>query len=162
LTILGNEFIITIKLISFNPSPKNTIFWAIFIRLFLTFNISEVDQIIGEQELVIRPLGNANAPPKYTYGCSSLANGTLILVIDPTLLLESYEMQATLESTALPTAYAANKKALPLSGLTFNSTPLLTPSTDTNTTQTQQSHSVVPNNKSPKVVVVVDDAISLR
>jgi chemotaxis family two-component system sensor histidine kinase/response regulator PixL len=41
----------------------------------------EVDQIIGEQELVIRPLGNAIAPPKYVYGCSTLANGTLILVI---------------------------------------------------------------------------------
>ncbi|WP_242046404.1 ATP-binding response regulator, partial [Calothrix anomala] len=37
-----NEFIITIKLIYFNPSPKNNIFWAIFIRLFLTFNISGI------------------------------------------------------------------------------------------------------------------------
>jgi len=54
----------------------------------------EVDQIIGEQELVIRPLGQAIAPPKYIYGCSSLANGTLILVIDSTVLLESSEMQA--------------------------------------------------------------------
>ncbi|MBD2200143.1 hypothetical protein, partial [Calothrix parietina] len=35
-------FIITIKLIYFNPSPKNNIFWAIFIRLFLTFNISGI------------------------------------------------------------------------------------------------------------------------
>nr|MDZ7981448.1 hypothetical protein [Aulosira sp. ZfuVER01] len=40
LTILGKEFIITIKLIYLNPSPKITIFWAIFIEFFLTFNIS--------------------------------------------------------------------------------------------------------------------------
>ncbi|WP_017651905.1 chemotaxis protein CheA [Fortiea contorta] len=57
----------------------------------------EVDQIIGEQELVIRPLGNSITPPKYIYGCSSLANGTLILVLDPSLLIESNEMQTTLE-----------------------------------------------------------------
>ncbi|MDZ8109356.1 MAG: hypothetical protein RM338_27525, partial [Nostoc sp. DedQUE12a] len=40
LTILGNEFIITIKLIYFKPSPKITIFWVIFIGFFLTFNTS--------------------------------------------------------------------------------------------------------------------------
>ncbi|MEH2385457.1 MAG: hypothetical protein V7K14_06635, partial [Nostoc sp.] len=30
----------TIKLIYFKPSPKSTIFWAIFIGFFLTFNTS--------------------------------------------------------------------------------------------------------------------------
>ncbi|MDZ8050705.1 MAG: response regulator [Aulosira sp. ZfuVER01] len=111
----------------------------------------EVDQIIGEQELVIRPLGSAIAPPRYIYGCSSLASGNLILVIDPTLLLESYEMQATLESTVSSTAYLTNKKALTLSGLTSNSTPLLAPSPSTDTKL-----------NSSKVLLIVDDAISLR
>ncbi len=108
----------------------------------------EVDQIIGEQELVIRPLGNAIAPPKYVYACSSLANGSLILVIDGALLLESYQMQATLEVRNLPPANSSSTKALQQSGLT-NSTPLLAPSTQT-------------NHKPLKVVLVVDDAISLR
>jgi two-component system, chemotaxis family, sensor histidine kinase and response regulator PixL len=110
----------------------------------------EADQIIGEQELVIRPLGSAIAPPRYIYGCSSLASGNLILVIDPTLLLDSYEMQATLESTIPSTDYLANKQALPGSDFTSNSTPLVdlapTPA----------------NQKSSKVLLVVDDAISLR
>ncbi|BAY09551.1 hybrid sensor histidine kinase/response regulator [Calothrix sp. NIES-2098] len=122
----------------------------------------EVDQIIGEQELVIRPLGSAIAPPKYIYGCSSLASGNLILIIDPILLLDSYEMQATLESTVSSTAYLANKKALTLSGLTSNSTPLLAPSSNTNTTQTQLSQSLSTNQQSSKVLLIVDDAISLR
>ncbi|BAZ49153.1 CheA signal transduction histidine kinase [Nostoc sp. NIES-4103] len=116
----------------------------------------EIDQIIGEQELVIRPLGNAIAPPKYIYGCSSLANGNLILVIDGALLLESNEKQATLDMAALPTAYSANKNTLQMSGSTTPSIPLLTASTATDTIEKQ------PIQSTPKVVLIVDDAISLR
>ena len=122
----------------------------------------EVDQIIGEQELVIRPLGNAIAPPKYIYGCSSLANGNLILVIDASLLVKSSDQQTTLDIRALPIASSSNKKALPISGHTFSSTPLLAASTSTTSIETQPSYSQEPDNKSPKVVLVVDDAISLR
>ncbi|BAY88456.1 MULTISPECIES: hybrid sensor histidine kinase/response regulator [unclassified Tolypothrix] len=122
----------------------------------------EVDQIIGEQELVIRPLGNAIAPPKYIYGCSSLANGTLILVIDPTLLLESDEMQATLESSTPSPTYLANKAALSLSSVNTNSTPLLAASPVSNTTPTQVNQLTLVNPKSSAVLLVVDDAISLR
>lgn len=42
----------------------------------------EVDQIIGEQELVIRSLGDLSTVPNYIYGCSILPNGRLSLVID--------------------------------------------------------------------------------
>ncbi|MBN3896780.1 MAG: response regulator [Nostoc sp. NOS(2021)] len=111
----------------------------------------EVDQIIGEQELVIRPLGNAIAPPKYIYGCSSLANGNLILVIDALLLVKSRDnQQTTLDIRALPVASSSNKKALPISGHNFSSTPLLTASTSTTTIETQPSYSQQPDNKSPK------------
>ncbi|MCC5642815.1 hybrid sensor histidine kinase/response regulator [Nostoc sp. CHAB 5824] len=122
----------------------------------------EVDQIIGEQELVIRPLGNAIAPPKYIYGCSSLANGNLILVIDASLLVKSSDQQTTLDIMALPVASSSNQKALPISGHTFSSTPLLVASTSTTTIETQPSYSQELDNKSPKVILVVDDAISLR
>ena len=110
----------------------------------------EVDQIIGEQELVIRPLGQAIAPPKYIYGCSTLANGTLILVIDSAVLLSS-EMQAVIDVVALPTNRYSQKKALPMSVSTMQSTPLLTDGTPSES-----------NHKMPKVVLVVDDAISIR
>ncbi|AUB34820.1 Chemotaxis protein histidine kinase CheA [Nostoc flagelliforme CCNUN1] len=138
----------------------------------------EVDQIIGEQELVIRPLGNAIAPPKYIYGCSSLANGNLILVIDASLLVSSELQQTTLDVMALPVPSLSNKKALAISGDTFSSTPLLAASTSTTTIETQPSYSQEPDYNSPKetqssysqepdyklpkVVLVVDDAISLR
>ncbi|AVH65081.1 hybrid sensor histidine kinase/response regulator [Nostoc sp. 'Peltigera membranacea cyanobiont' 213] len=123
----------------------------------------EVDQIIGEQELVIRPLGNAIVQPKYIYGCSSLPNGNLILVIDASLLLESNRLQqTTLDIMARPIASPSNKKALAISGDTFASTPLLPASISTTTIETEPSYSHESENKLPKVVLVVDDAISLR
>ncbi|MBE9200604.1 MULTISPECIES: hybrid sensor histidine kinase/response regulator [unclassified Nodularia (in: cyanobacteria)] len=123
----------------------------------------EVDQIIGEQELVIRPLGNAIAPPKYVYGCSSLANGNLILVIDGTLLMESKSSPAQGDMTALlPTAYNSDQKALAMSGYTAPNMPLLTASAPTNTLEKPRSQALESTHKAPKVILVVDDAISLR
>lgn len=120
----------------------------------------EVDQIIGEQELVIRPLGNAIAPPKYIYGCSSLPNGTLILVIDGTLLLQSIEMQATLDLSTLPAANSSHNSSLPVADSHTKSIPLLTAAH--NSREIQPSQSLEANTKAPRVVLVVDDAISLR
>ncbi|HLO88840.1 MAG TPA: response regulator [Nostocaceae cyanobacterium] len=119
----------------------------------------EVDQIIGEQELVIRPLGSAIAPPKYIYGCSSLANGNLILVIDATLLVNSQEMQTTLEVVSLFKNSSTNQPALPMSESEeyIPSTPLLDKSPEVPLISPAE---LIP--KLPKVVLVVDDAISLR
>ncbi len=117
----------------------------------------EIDQIIGEQELVVRPLGQAIAPPKYVYGCSSLANGNLILVIDGTLLPSVGEMQASIDYMVLPSAGSAHK-TLQMSGEIVASKALLTASKSTNNLQITSGNSV----KSSKVVLVVDDAISLR
>ena len=121
----------------------------------------EIDQIIGEQELVVRPLGQAIAPPKYVYGCSSLANGNLILVIDGTLLPSIGEMQASIDYTALPSA--VSKKALQMSGEIITSKALLAASKSTNNPQITSGHKAnTPVANSSKVVLVVDDAISLR
>ncbi|MEM1254583.1 MAG: hybrid sensor histidine kinase/response regulator [Cyanobacteria bacterium P01_H01_bin.21] len=42
----------------------------------------ESEQLLGEQELVIRSLGEMEAAPPYLYGCSILPDGRLSLVID--------------------------------------------------------------------------------
>ncbi|AFZ58585.1 hybrid sensor histidine kinase/response regulator [Anabaena cylindrica FACHB-243] len=122
----------------------------------------EVDQIIGEQELVIRPLGNAIAPPKYIYGCSSLANGNLVLVIDGTLLVDSQQMQATLDVRTLPSSSISSQQTLLTSEDEIQSTPLLAASAPLNTIKPQLPSSVGVANKLPKVVLVIDDAISVR
>ena len=46
----------------------------------------EVDQLLGEQELVISPLGQTIVPPAYLYGSSILPNGQLTLVLDGLML----------------------------------------------------------------------------
>ncbi len=48
----------------------------------------EVNQLVTEQELVIKPFGSCIAPPGYTYGCTILGDGSLIPVINGILLLE--------------------------------------------------------------------------
>lgn len=42
----------------------------------------EVDQVIGEQELVIRPVGKIITPPSYVLGCCILADSSLTLMLD--------------------------------------------------------------------------------
>ncbi|RMF27586.1 MAG: hybrid sensor histidine kinase/response regulator [Cyanobacteria bacterium J083] len=51
----------------------------------------QIEQILGEKELVIRPLGNTVEPPGYVYGCCILSNSRLALVID-TEKLVSYQL----------------------------------------------------------------------
>jgi len=48
----------------------------------------EVDQIVGEQELVIRPFGKMISIPDYVYGGSILADGRPTLAIASTTLLQ--------------------------------------------------------------------------
>ncbi len=48
----------------------------------------EVDRLITEQELVIKPFGSAIAPPTYTYGCTILGDGSLVPVIDAATLVD--------------------------------------------------------------------------
>lgn len=55
----------------------------------------EVDQLIGDQELVIRPLGAMIVPPLYIYGSSILPDGRLTLVLDGSTLMESLSEQQT-------------------------------------------------------------------
>ena len=49
----------------------------------------EIDRLVTEQELVIKPLGGTLAPPSYIYGCTILGDGSLIPVIESAALLNS-------------------------------------------------------------------------
>ena len=47
----------------------------------------EIDQLLGEQELAIRSLGDMSTIPTYIYGCSTLPDGRLSLVVDGAALV---------------------------------------------------------------------------
>ena len=48
----------------------------------------ELDQVVTEQELVIKPMGKAIAAPNYINGCTILADGSLVPVIDGAALIK--------------------------------------------------------------------------
>ncbi|NER29077.1 MAG: response regulator [Symploca sp. SIO1C4] len=48
----------------------------------------EIDRLVTEQKLVIKPFGTVMASPSYTYGCTILGDGNLIPVIDGATLLD--------------------------------------------------------------------------
>ncbi|MBD2308423.1 hybrid sensor histidine kinase/response regulator [Chroococcidiopsis sp. FACHB-1243] len=61
----------------------------------------EVDCLLAEQELAIKPFGSLVSPPKYTYGCTLLGNGSLVPVINGVSLLEHVleRQQNTIQTT---------------------------------------------------------------
>lgn len=69
----------------------------------------EIDRLVTEQELVIKPLGEAIAPPSYIYGCTILGDGCLIPVIDAAGLLNSFmsEAKTATTSTIMPSLAVA-------------------------------------------------------
>lgn len=110
----------------------------------------EVSQVITEQELVIKPFSPTIAPPSYAYGCTILADGKLVPVIDVVALLAA-ELAPVAETivpreTTAPVNYAFAH--LPA----YMSSPSSASSTSSTAFKTVQS----------ATVLVVDDAATLR
>ncbi len=80
------------------PSPEQWALPMLILRQEQKVFALEVDRLVTEQELVIKPFGSAIAPPSYAYGCTILGDGSLIPVIDGTTLLEFAEGQTTTPS----------------------------------------------------------------
>lgn len=120
----------------------------------------EVDHIIGEQELVIRPLGAAIAPPNYVYGCSILSDSRLCLVIDGGEMIDRAltPMRSALPNVSSFASYAVSAPAcdLPSSSLTFN-----TPPTSSLNPSPPETHLPQPQDDA-HLLLIVDDSINLR
>jgi len=99
----------------------------------------EVNHVLGEQELVIRPLGSALAPPSYVYGCSVLSDSRLTLVIDATGLAEKTQERTTYQTQAVNPKHLPSKRQLEL---------------------LPESREYLANQN--KILLVVDDSLSLR
>ncbi len=50
----------------------------------------EVQSLVSEEELVIKPFSSALTGPSYSFGCTILGDGTLMPVINPSVLLEKF------------------------------------------------------------------------
>lgn len=103
----------------------------------------EVDQVLGEQELVIRPLGSAIIPPRYVYGCSVLKDSSFTLVIDGAALLKDSQYRSNTMS----------QRAF-LGGTSFQALPSSKQLPPAATSQASASM--------PQTILVIDDSHSLR
>lgn len=70
------------------PTPKDWTSPLLVIQRNQHSFAIEVDRLITEQELVIKPFGASIAPPPYTYGCTILGDGSLVPVIDAATLVD--------------------------------------------------------------------------
>jgi two-component system, chemotaxis family, sensor histidine kinase and response regulator PixL len=86
-------------------SAENKTLALLLIRREQEMFALEIDLLVGEQELVIKPFGSMIAPPNYISGCTILGSGNLIPVINGAMLLEEFLAQSkTSISTIEPTA----------------------------------------------------------
>ena len=123
------------------PSPTDWALPMLVLRQDQYVIALEIDRLVTEQELVIKPFGSAIAPPSFTYGCTILGDGSLIPVIDGTVLLEQILGQTT-------KAIAIHSGAKTILSISQNST--ISP-----------TGTSIKTAKTP-TVLVVDDAVALR
>jgi chemotaxis family two-component system sensor histidine kinase/response regulator PixL len=124
------------------PSPADWALPMLILRQEQQVLALEIDRLVTEQELVIKPFGSAIAPPSFTYGCTILGDGSLIPVIDGTVLLDQLLGHST-------TATRINTGSKPI---------ILNSSENASISQTKTGISA----PQAPTVLVVDDAAALR
>jgi chemotaxis family two-component system sensor histidine kinase/response regulator PixL len=76
------------KALTVVDAPQDWAFPLLILRREQHTFALEVERLVTEQELVIKPFGSVMKAPSYTYGCTILADGSIIPVIDGTLLID--------------------------------------------------------------------------
>ena len=76
-------------------APQDWALPLLLLRLDRQFFALEIDRLIAEQELVIKPFGKILNPPNYTYGCTILGDGTLIPVLNGRSLISEFLGETT-------------------------------------------------------------------
>ena len=88
------------KALTVVESPKDWAFPLLILRREQHMFAIEIERLVTEQELVIKPFGSSMKGPNYTYGCTILADGSIIPVIDATLLID-YNFSQDRESASM-------------------------------------------------------------
>ncbi len=107
----------------------------------------QIEQLLGEKELVIRTLGVAVNPPAYLYGCCILSNTSLALVIDAEKLIQHQEK-------VRPKVISQLQGSVP-------EAPLLLSSSIDNNNAIEVTPALAPVKKA-NLLLVVDDSLTLR
>ncbi|MDR9405347.1 MAG: response regulator, partial [Halothece sp. Uz-M2-17] len=73
----------------------------------------EIDTVLEEQELVLKPFSMTVPPPSYAYGCTILPDGKLSLVLDGAALLNHTQAHLSHSSSVLPKRETPQPASLP-------------------------------------------------
>ncbi|MEW5857118.1 MAG: hybrid sensor histidine kinase/response regulator [Cyanobacteriota bacterium] len=135
------------------PTPDNWALPMLVLRQEQSFLALEVDRLVTEQELVIKPFSSAIAPPSCTYGCTILGDGSVIPVIEAAALLEQVLAQNAAATATTTHLYPDMAPLAPLE--------LMGVSTASTMLSASQTPTALRTVKTP-TVLVVDDAVALR
>ncbi|MGQ4646356.1 response regulator [Lyngbya aestuarii] len=72
------------------PSPTHWVPPLLVLRRGQQTFALEIERLVTEQELVIKPFGALLTAPSYSYGCTILGDGSLIPVINGSILLDQF------------------------------------------------------------------------
>jgi two-component system, chemotaxis family, sensor histidine kinase and response regulator PixL len=121
------------KVLTSVPIPDDWALPLLLLRRGQQLFALEVNRLLSEQELVIKPFSSAIASPSYSYGCTILGDGTIIPAINGGILLDRYLEPETIKTGVKSTADKSTSDS--------KSTPTATHST---------------------TILVVDDSATLR
>lgn len=162
------------------PSPDDWELPMLLLKQGQQFCALEIECLLTEQELVIKPFGVAIAPPSYTYGCTILGDGSLIPVIDGVELLNHFLGEGTGEWHKTRESQHRLSDRVNATGLAVVSKLLEEPNLQENSLESQERSHSSPHlltsapvssssnwttNKTKSTlsrILVVDDAVTLR
>ncbi|HEY9832867.1 MAG TPA: response regulator, partial [Stenomitos sp.] len=162
------------------PSPDDWELPMLLLKQGQQFCALEIERLLTEQELVIKPFGAAIAPPSYTYGCTILGDGSLIPVIDGVELLNHFLGEGTGDWQKTRESQHRLSERVNATGLAVASKELEEPSSLDNPRGSQDSSPSSPHRLMPAPassasnwttnqtsstlprILVVDDAVTLR
>lgn len=147
------------KVLAGVPSPTDWEKPMLILRQGVQIFALEIERLVTEQELVIKSFGEAIAPPSFTYGCTILGDGSLIPVVDATLLLEIVVNQSPAHA-AISTELEL-RNAIPLTKQTQAHTNFMQPPSARDELLATPTQTAIKTRQFP-TVLVVDDAVALR
>jgi two-component system, chemotaxis family, sensor histidine kinase and response regulator PixL len=86
------------KVLTSVPIPDDWALPLLLLRRGQQLFALEVNRLLSEQELVIKPFSSAIAAPSYSYGCTILGDGTIIPAINGGILLDRYLEPETIKT----------------------------------------------------------------
>jgi two-component system, chemotaxis family, sensor histidine kinase and response regulator PixL len=101
-----------------------------------------IDEVLQEQELVIKPFGQLIAPPPYLYGCTILGDGTLVPILDGQVLIRRWKSIDWTRESSLTNQVNSNYRSLDHGKARYSSAPS--------------------SNAVTKTILVVDDSLTAR